>query len=77
MGSLHIWGWIDFKEEINGIIIKYVNVVNSIISITYEVEKQIDKKNSRKIWTNCTENKIRFVMLFIKTTGGVNNSIYT
>lgn len=48
LGSLHIWGWTDFKEEINGRVIAYDTTGNIINSITYEVEKEIDKRVLKK-----------------------------
>lgn len=43
-GKLHIWGWTDFKQAINGNIVSYESDGGIIISITYEVEKPINKK---------------------------------
>lgn len=48
IGRLHLWVWESFKEEINGIIIDYDITGNSINSITYEVEKEIDDSILRK-----------------------------
>jgi hypothetical protein len=40
-GKLHLWGWTNFKDEINGRIIDYNTFGNVINSITYEVDKEI------------------------------------
>ena len=55
-GDLNIWGWSDFKEAINAKLIDYDSDGATIDSITYEVEKPIDKKV-------CTEFGVKFKVL--------------
>jgi hypothetical protein len=47
-GKLHLWGWTNFKDEINGRIIDYNTTGNIINSITYEVEKEIKNEILQK-----------------------------
>lgn len=47
-GDLHLWGWTDFKQEIEGVIIEYDTTGNIINSITYEVENEIDSSILKK-----------------------------
>jgi hypothetical protein len=47
-GTLHLWGWTNFKEEVNGSIMEYDTIGNTIKSITYEIEGEIDKNILKK-----------------------------
>jgi hypothetical protein len=42
-GKLHIWGWHDFKDAINGKIVDYSCIGSIVISIVYEVDAPISK----------------------------------
>lgn len=43
-GDLHLWGWTEFKERINGKLVDYDCDGLIIYSVTYEVDGPIDDK---------------------------------
>ena len=50
--NLHIWGWTDFKEAINGKVVSYDANGGVINSIDYKVDGIIDKKVCKEYGIN-------------------------
>lgn len=42
IGTLNIWKWLDFKEEIKGIMKDFEVEENQVVWKEFEVEKEID-----------------------------------
>ncbi|MBW9171221.1 hypothetical protein K2F43_08380 [Clostridium estertheticum] len=60
-GNLHVWGWTDFRREINGKIIEYDAIGNIIDSITYEVEKEMDENILRKYGLTAEKINLKYI----------------
>lgn len=61
---LHLWGWVDFREKVNGRLIEYKSkdskIIYEIIETNYDNYKQFEEEYSVKYFI---EEKSRFISI--------------